>query len=84
MSGTGRRQDEVRRMLEARPQPRVPAGLAARAAERGGRLLRRRRALRRLGLLALIAGVAVFTVWAVVAQPWQAPPAGTTPPLEGW
>lgn len=70
-------------MLEG-PRPQVPAELAARAAERGGRLLRRRRVLHRLGLLALVAGVAAFTVWAVVAEPWQTPPAGTTPPLEGW
>lgn len=83
MSGTGRKEDEVRRMLES-PRPQVPAELAARAAERGGRLLRRRRVLRRLGLFALIAVVTAFTVWAVVAQPWQVPPAETTPPLDGW
>ena len=83
MSGTGRREDEVRRMLET-VRPQVPADLAARAAERGARLLRRRRVLRRLWLLAATGAVVVFTVWAVVAQPWQAPPAGTTPRLEGW
>ncbi|ROQ66472.1 hypothetical protein EDD93_0878 [Streptomyces sp. 840.1] len=83
MSGAGRKEDEVRRMLEG-PHPQVPADLAERAAELGGRVLRRRRALRRLGLLALIAAVAVFTVWAVTVQPWQAPPAETTPPLGGW
>ncbi|MFG2596928.1 hypothetical protein [Streptomyces sp. NPDC048462] len=83
MSGAGRKEDEVRRMLEG-PHPQVPADLAERAAELGGRVLRRRRALRRLGLLALIAAVAVFTVWALMVQPWQAPPAETTPPLGGW
>ncbi|THA75076.1 hypothetical protein E6R60_18760 [Streptomyces sp. A0642] len=83
MSGMGRKEDEVRRMLEA-SRPQVPAGLAARAAERGARLLRRRRVLRRLWLLAAAGAVVAFTVWAVVAEPWQAPPATTTPPLEGW
>ncbi|WP_371630394.1 hypothetical protein OG892_25740 [Streptomyces sp. NBC_00341] len=83
MSGTGRKEDEVRRMLDG-PHPPVPADLAERAAELGGRVLRRRRALRRLGLLVLIAAVAVFAVWAVTVQPWQAPPAETTPPLGGW
>ncbi|WP_328950168.1 hypothetical protein OG778_21625 [Streptomyces sp. NBC_00184] len=83
MSGVRRNEDEVRRMLEtARPQ--VPAGLSARAARRGARLLRRRRVLRRLWLVAAGAVVVAFTVWAVMVQPWQAPPAGTTPPLEGW
>ncbi|MEE4491006.1 hypothetical protein ACIBI8_01355 [Streptomyces sp. NPDC050529] len=83
MSGTGRKEDEVRRMLEG-PRPQVPAELAARAEERGVRLLRRRRVLRRLWLLMVTAAVVAFTVWAVVAQPWQVPPAETTPPLEGW
>ncbi|MFB7559580.1 hypothetical protein [Streptomyces brevispora] len=83
MSGTGRREDEVRRMLEG-PHPQVPADLAERAVERGGRLLRRRRALRVLGLLVLIAALAAFTVWAVSVQPWQSSPAETTPPLDGW
>ncbi|MFJ2089706.1 hypothetical protein ACIOEW_10590 [Streptomyces sp. NPDC087901] len=79
----GRREDEVRRMLDT-PHPQVPAELAARAAERGDRLLRRRRVLGRLWLLTAAAVVVAFAVWAVVAQPWQVPPAETTPPLEGW
>ncbi|MFG3135076.1 hypothetical protein ACGFZA_02515 [Streptomyces sp. NPDC048211] len=83
MSGIGRKEDEVRRMLEG-PRPQVPAELAARAVEHGVRLLRRRRVLRRLWLLAVTAAVVAFTVWAVVAQPWQAPPAETTAPLDGW
>lgn len=70
-------------MLET-VRPQVPADLAARAAERGARLLRRRRVLRRLWLLAAAGVVVAFMVWAVVAQPWQAPPAVTTPPLESW
>lgn len=84
MSGTGRKEDEVRRMLEACPRPQVPAELAARAAERGARLLRRRRVLHRLWLATAVAAVVAITVWAVVAQPWQVPPAETTPPLDGW
>nr|WP_203601506.1 hypothetical protein [Streptomyces sp. SID9727] len=69
-------------MLEG-PRPQVPADLAASAAERGGRLLRRRRALRGLWLLALVAAVAVFAVWALTVRPWETPPADTTP-VEIW
>lgn len=83
MSGVRRNEDEVRRMLET-SRPHVPAELPARAARRGVRLLRRRRVLRRLWLVAAGAVVVAFTVWAVMVQPWQAPPAGTTPPLDGW
>ncbi|MEW2179436.1 hypothetical protein AB0890_24275 [Streptomyces sp. NPDC005406] len=83
MSGTGRREDEVRRMLEA-SRPQVPADLPARAVERGARLLRRGRVLRRLWLMTAGAAVVAFLVWAVMVQPWQVPPAETTPPLEGW
>ncbi|MFF1924551.1 hypothetical protein ACFVW8_28775 [Streptomyces sp. NPDC058221] len=82
MSGTGRKEDEVRRMLEG-PHPQVPADLAERAVQQGGRLLRRQRVLRLLGLLALVAAAVAFTVWAVTVQPWQVPPAETTPPLGG-
>lgn len=84
MSGTGRKEDDVRRMLETCHRPQVPAELAARAAERGARLLRRRRVLRRLWLVTAAAVVVAFTVWAVAVQPWQVPPAETTPPLDGW
>lgn len=83
MSGVRRNEDEVRRMLET-SRPHVPAELPARAARRGVRLLRRRRVLRRLWLVAAGAVAVAFTVWAVMVQPWQAPPAGTTPPLDGW
>ncbi|WP_406383556.1 hypothetical protein [Streptomyces sp. NBC_01618] len=81
MSRSG--EDEVRHMLDG-PHPQVPAGLAQRAAERGARLLRRRRLAHRLMLLLTCAAVVAFLVWAVTAQPWQVPPAETTPPLEGW
>ncbi|MFE5092877.1 hypothetical protein ACFRCI_21590 [Streptomyces sp. NPDC056638] len=83
MSRSSNREDEVRRMLDG-PHPQVPADLAQRAAERGGRLLRRRRFARTLVLLAAFAAVVAFTVWAVAAQPWQLPPTETTPPLNGW
>jgi ferric-dicitrate binding protein FerR (iron transport regulator) len=78
----GRKEDEVRRMLESPPPP-VPGDLAARAVARGTRLLHRDRALRR-ALWALLAVAALaFAVWASVVEPWHTPPE-TTPPLEGW
>ncbi|MFJ8850089.1 hypothetical protein [Streptomyces sp. NPDC102437] len=82
MSRSGDREDEVRRMLDG-PHPQVPADLARRASQRGGRMLRRRLFVRRLMLV--LAGVAVvaFTVWAMAVHPWEVPPAETTP-LEGW
>ncbi|MFG2624029.1 hypothetical protein [Streptomyces sp. NPDC048473] len=83
MSRSGSREDEVRRMLDG-PHPQVPADLAERAAERGGRLLHRLRFARRLMMLVAFAAVVAFTVWAVAAQPWQLPPTETTPPLDGW
>ncbi|MER5851853.1 hypothetical protein ABT126_33735 [Streptomyces sp. NPDC002012] len=83
MSRSSSREDEVRRMLDG-PHPQVPADLAQRAAERGGRLLRRRRFARRLVLLVAFAAMVAFTVWAVAAQPWQLPPTETTPSLDGW
>ncbi|WP_329589746.1 hypothetical protein OG298_15850 [Streptomyces sp. NBC_01005] len=82
MSGAGDREDEVRRMLDG-PHPQVPADLARRASERGGRLLRRRLFVRRLMLLLACAAVVAFAAWAMAAHPWQVPPAETTP-LEGW
>ncbi|MEV6687362.1 hypothetical protein AB0N28_18805 [Streptomyces sp. NPDC051130] len=74
---------QVRQLLEG-PHPPVPAGLAAAAAARGARLLRRYRALRRFGWALLFAAAAAFTVWAVVTRPWVTPPSGVSPPLEGW
>ncbi|MFC9246835.1 hypothetical protein ACFT7S_23415 [Streptomyces sp. NPDC057136] len=78
-----RKVDEVRRMLEV-PRPQVPADLALRSAERGARLLRRHRAARRVAMCLMCAAVVAFVVWAGVTRPWEVPPAGTTPPLEGW
>ncbi|WP_267243081.1 hypothetical protein [Streptomyces sp. PR69] len=78
-----RTEDAVRRMLRT-PHPSVPADLCDRAAARGARLLRRRRALRRAGWLLLAAAALGLAVWASAAQPWEPPPADRTPPLVGW
>ncbi|GGX24694.1 hypothetical protein GCM10010353_44660 [Streptomyces chryseus] len=78
-----RKQDEVRRMLET-AHPPVPADLGTRAAERGARLLRRRRLARRLLWLLLALAAVTFAVWAVLEQPWVVPPSEIAPPLEGW
>ncbi|MCT2594599.1 hypothetical protein LHJ74_32615 [Streptomyces sp. N2-109] len=82
MSFPDRKQEEVRKMLDTATVP-IPPDLGTRAAFRGGRLRRRRHALRTvLWTLAFLAAVA-FAAWAVAVEPWIAPPA-TTPPLEGW
>ncbi|MFB7369974.1 hypothetical protein ACFC0D_09055 [Streptomyces sp. NPDC056222] len=78
-----RKEDAVRRMLES-THPQVPGDLAARAVERGTRLLHRDRMVRRALWVVLAAAVLAFAVWASVAEPWQVPPSETTPPLEGW
>ncbi|KOU24663.1 hypothetical protein ADK52_13675 [Streptomyces sp. WM6372] len=83
MSARERKEDQVRRLLEG-PRPVVPAGLAAHAAARGGRLLRRRRALRRCGWTLLAAAAVAFAVWASLTRPWEVPPSGVSPPLQGW
>ncbi|MER5869444.1 hypothetical protein [Streptomyces sp. NPDC002044] len=84
MSGfPDRKEAEVRQALEA-PYPVIPAGLAAGAAARGARIMRRRRALRRLGWALLLAAATAFTVWASLTRPWSVPPSGISPPLEGW
>ncbi|GAA2784128.1 hypothetical protein [Streptomyces showdoensis] len=83
MSRHEHKEDEVRRMLES-GHPHVPGDLAARATARGVRLLHRARAVRRIWWTLLGLAVCAFVVWASMVRPWEAPPAGTTPPLEGW
>ncbi|MET9535842.1 hypothetical protein ABZY02_35710 [Streptomyces sp. NPDC006649] len=83
MSLPDRKEEMVRRMLEG-PHPPVPAGLALRAAERGTRIRRRRTAGRRVAWLLLAAALTGFVVWATLTQPWEAPPARTAPPVEGY
>ncbi|MEW2413704.1 hypothetical protein AB0953_08275 [Streptomyces sp. NPDC046866] len=83
MSVPDRKEDRVRRLMEG-PHPVVPAGLAAAAAARGARLLRRRRALRRAGWALLWAAAVAFAVWASLTRPWEVPPSEVSPPLEGW
>ncbi|MFI8961181.1 hypothetical protein ACIGO8_03620 [Streptomyces sp. NPDC053493] len=78
-----RKEDEVRRMMET-GHPHVPGDLAARAVARGARLLRRDRTVRRIWWTLLALAALAFVVWASVVRPWEVPPAGTTPPLEGW
>lgn len=83
MSPYDRKEAQVRALLEG-PHPAVPAGLAAAAAARGRRMLRRRRALRRFGWTVLCAAALAFAVWAALTHPWVTPPADVSPPLEGW
>ncbi|UNO40196.1 hypothetical protein [Streptomyces sp. MST-110588] len=78
-----RKEAEVRRLLDG-PHPLVPPDLAARAAERGRRLLARRRLLRRLVWLLTLTALLALVIWVTVDQPWSPPPAITTPPVEGW
>jgi hypothetical protein len=76
-----RRDDDVRRMLAAR-RPEVPAGLAGRAAERGQRVLRRRRVRHLVLWVLLVAALAAGLAAAVLAWPHRpdAAPGGTS----GW
>ncbi|MFC8509797.1 hypothetical protein ACFU3J_30110 [Streptomyces sp. NPDC057411] len=83
MSRHEHKEDEVRRMLDA-ARPHVPRDLAARATARGARLRHRGRVVRRLWWTLLALAVCAFVVWASVVRPWEVPPAGTTPPLEGF
>jgi hypothetical protein len=64
--------------------PSVPPDLYADVVRRGGRMLRRRTAARRLMWLLLFAASVAFVVWALTARPWVEPPSETTPPLTGW
>ncbi|MGW0393264.1 hypothetical protein ACWDYJ_20655 [Streptomyces sp. NPDC003042] len=83
MNPLDRKEAQVKQLLEG-PHPVVPAGLAVTAATHGRRLLRRRRALRRIGWTLLFAAAVAFTVWASLTRPWATPPSGVSPPLEGW
>ncbi|MEU3658331.1 hypothetical protein AB0E77_00990 [Streptomyces sp. NPDC032940] len=77
------REAVARRIMEQSP-PVVPPGLYADVLRRGGRMLRRRTAARRLMWLVLCAAAVAFTVWALTVRPWVEPPSETTPPLTGW
>ncbi|WP_424212096.1 hypothetical protein ACN20G_08310 [Streptomyces sp. BI20] len=83
MSLSERRAAELRVLLEG-PYPRVPPDLAATAAGRGARMLRRRAALRRTGWSLLWMAAVAFAVWAVLTRPWEVQPGSVAPPLEGW
>ncbi|GGX68328.1 hypothetical protein [Streptomyces anandii] len=77
------REAAVRRILDQTP-PQVPADLYEDVLRRGGRMLRRRTAARRVLWLMLFAAAVAFTVWALTVRPWVEPPSQTTPPLSGW
>ncbi|MFE1751370.1 hypothetical protein [Streptomyces anandii] len=77
------REAAVRRILDQTP-PQVPADLYEDVLRRGGRMLRRRTAARRVLWLVLFAAAVAFTVWALTVRPWVEPPSQTTPPLSGW
>jgi ferric-dicitrate binding protein FerR (iron transport regulator) len=77
MSLHDRKLDEVRRMLGG-SHPPVPADLAARAADQGRRLLRRRRT-RRTALAVLVLSVLIAAL-VLAATSWPTPtPLPTTP-----
>ncbi|MFI0963285.1 hypothetical protein ACH4S8_18045 [Streptomyces sp. NPDC021080] len=78
------REAAVRRLLEQEAPPVVPPDLYGEVVRRGGRILRRGKAVRRLLWLVLFGAVVAFTVWAATARPWVEPPSETTPPLTGW
>jgi ferric-dicitrate binding protein FerR (iron transport regulator) len=83
MNQSSRKEAAVRKLLEASPPP-VPHDLYTEAVRRGGRMLRRRAAVRRVMWFVLFAAAVAFVVWASTAQPWVEPPSETTPPLSGW
>ncbi|MEU6401560.1 hypothetical protein [Streptomyces sp. NPDC046985] len=76
------REAAVRRVLDQTP-PQVPPELHAAAVRRGDRVLRRRRLARRVLWLLVCAAAVAFTVWALTARPWAAPPPAT-PPVGDW
>ncbi|MDX3238691.1 hypothetical protein PV392_23960 [Streptomyces sp. ME03-5709C] len=77
MSGGSRKEDEVRRLLGG-PYPAVPVDLAPRAAERGRRVLARRRVRHAVLWTLLLVGIAVALVLAALGWP-TAQPLETTP-----
>ncbi|MFI6349446.1 hypothetical protein [Streptomyces sp. NPDC050560] len=85
MSRAERREAAVRTLLDAGGPAAVPPGLGDAAARRGERLLRRRRAARRVLFALLCLAAVAFAVWALWARPWEGPPpSDVTPPLTGW
>ncbi|MER5259159.1 MULTISPECIES: hypothetical protein [unclassified Streptomyces] len=84
MSQFDRKANAVRHLLDDGTPPSVPPELHEQAVRRGGRMLRRRRALRRLLWLTLLVAAVAFVIWASVEQPWVEPPSETTPPLTRW
>ncbi|MEU6847281.1 hypothetical protein ABZ930_35965 [Streptomyces sp. NPDC046716] len=84
MSLENRKSASVRAVLDSAAPPVVPAELCAEAMRRGARVLRRRRAVRRLLWCVLAAAAVAFLVWATMTRPWVEPPSQTTPPLTGW
>ncbi|MFJ3666043.1 hypothetical protein ACIPSE_06285 [Streptomyces sp. NPDC090106] len=77
------REAAVRRIMDRTPPP-VPPQLYEEAVRRGGRMLRRERAARRVLWFLLVAAGVAFLVWALTVQPWVEPPSETTPPVTGW
>jgi hypothetical protein len=67
-----RRDDEVRQLLDT-PHPVVPAGLVAGATARGRRTVRRRRLVRHVLWVLLVAAVAAGIVLAVLTWPDRQP-----------
>ncbi|MEV6753577.1 hypothetical protein [Streptomyces sp. NPDC051214] len=84
MNQYDRKAGQVRHLLDDGTPPSAPPELYEEAVRIGGRMLRRRRALRRLLWLMLLVAAVAFVVWASVEQPWVEPPSETTPPLTRW
>ncbi|MEU4092668.1 hypothetical protein [Streptomyces sp. NPDC026673] len=82
MTPYDRKEDEVRRLLDG-AHAAVPVDLAPRAAERGRRVLARRRVLH--GVLWTLLVVGIVTALVLATLWWPSPePLGTTPGGDGW